>query len=108
MKHKSKSLRTSDIRYENVLGREQMPKGVTFHSAFPLIANAVLDHASGFNWFGDIENEGSLMRIFHNYPVLLVCQKCSGVGNKKQFCHYYEHYVWLCLVVYIWIRGLSA
>ena len=34
VKQKSKSLRTLDIRYENILGREQMPKGVMFNAIF--------------------------------------------------------------------------
>ena len=46
MTQKSKSLRTSDIRYENILGREQMSKGTMFHCYFPLgVANVVLGHA---------------------------------------------------------------
>ena len=45
----SKSVRTSDIRYENILVREQMPKGAMFKCHFPLVVvNAVLGLASGF------------------------------------------------------------
>ena len=43
--------------------------------------------------YGDIQNEGVMMRIFYNYHVLLAGQKYLGVGNKKQFCHCYEHYL---------------
>ena len=48
LKQKSESLRTSDIRYENIPGREKMPKGAMFQCHFQLtVANAVLGHASG-------------------------------------------------------------
>ena len=47
-KQKSKCLRTSDLRYENILGREQIPKGVTFQFHFPLVVNAVLCLISGW------------------------------------------------------------
>ena len=48
MKQKSKSLRTSDLRYENILGTELMPKGVMFQCYFPLVVfTADLGPASG-------------------------------------------------------------
>ena len=47
-KQKSKSLRTFDIRYENIPGREQMQKSAMFQYHFPhIVVNTVLGPASG-------------------------------------------------------------